>query len=422
MVEARCGNIEFSTELIQRFKKTFLSKYSAPYGIQPRGQAWYQERRENYYLTDKTVKDHLDGIYYIGACCRVSTKHVTIDIDNHNDEPQEDVWARAEAVMSVVTDTTPFVFSTPTHGIHLVYLLHEPVPQAQAVGHFRQLLSHGDIKLKQGYVEVLPAGRTIVRAPLGEECLLLDPSNLDPVAPEQRVCVQILNEILRDEKFDRYILPADSQARSVQKKSPLRTYPNGNDRNAYRQEIDDLIQNGLPHPSSRNDALLKLSWYYREVMGFDIPTTEQTLCQWIEQKNNGKSKDFEKDPESVRRHIEALVDHTQTSKPNLLNFEQSPLQKSRLEEAQSRVAKLTASDGERKLLSDMICYAMVRGITENGKWPCVEIPCQTLKAWHRDYNILVPRLVRRGYIRPGKNHCTLVARCKQYKIAPHVFF
>lgn len=414
--------IAYSTGLIQAYKETYLNTFRAPFGLQSLGKSWRTVNDRDRYLTDEKVRAHLLGKYYVGAVTRVYTKYVLIDIDAHNGESQSEIWNRAERVMGAFGGIKPQLFNSPSGGMHLYYFFNEPVWQEMAIAYAKDVLNKAGIEVKKGYIEVLPAGKTVVRAPLGDGCFLLNPETMAPINSNRDECIRISHERILWHQIQRIEIPKEYNATATKSQQPTKAKKrrHSNQPNKFMKEVDDLIEYGLSAPNSRNEAFLKLSWYYRCLLAWDEANTIHQLWAWIQKKHNGLSNDFNTNPNAVYEHIKKLVPNTDPTM--LLDAKQgandSTYQMVRFNKASERVAKLGLREDDADLLANMICYAEYRGKMDGrGRW-CVEIPYQTLKGWHWAYKTKLERLITKGYVSEGRDYSTIANRAREYVIYP----
>jgi hypothetical protein len=416
----------YSKGLVQGFKKTFLNAYRAPFGIQSLGCSWRTENNHNSYLTDDKVRAHLNGKYYIGGGTRAYTKYIVVDIDAHNEESQSEIWKRADLVKDAFGDVCPEIYTTPSGGMHMYYMLDRSVWNASANEYAKDVLTNSGMNVRKGYIEILPAGNTLVRAPMGGGCFALDPKTMMPYNTNHEKCVRVTYDRVMWHQHQCIEIPDKyNPTASRQAKPTKHQVPNGQP-SEYMQKVNDLWQYGLVTPNSRNEALLELSWYWRCLRVYDVESTIDQLWKWIQTKHNGLSNDYNTNPDEVYRHIKALVPSTTveawqdkakdvTSVTEHLNMQ---MQADRLNYAREKVSLLGLRVADAELLANIICYAEHRGTSYNGGWLKVQIPALTLRRWDRAYTTKLDRLRAKGLVLDGRNYCRIKSRSREYRVRP----
>lgn len=411
------------TGFIDRYKDRFIPSYCAPFAIQHIGRNWYTETRKNVYLTDDKIGDHLCGDYYIGPVAKTSTKTITIDLDRHGNNWRS-LEKRTEAVCGAFSEASPVIFSTPSGGMHVAFMLELPAWKKQAAGFARERLTDAGVEIRDGSVEVYPSNRAL-RAPLGHDCYLLDNDTFDPVDVDREANLYTLDQILQNEQYDCLTIPPDYQASTIpqspQKASRRRQWRSTSE---YMQRCDQWLYEGLTEPSQRNQAFLDLHYYYRVVEGLDADRAEDALWAWINQFHNHHSKEFNADPEGVRRKVRDVV---RSWKPHLVGTKSEKVTKPSKATRKSTIdidARIRAyadqnalGHVERCFLVDLLAYAHRRGRdTPDGSHLLAEIPSATLKKFHWQYGRLLRELLDAGVVEKEKNYGTKIKRCNTYRL------
>ena len=411
--------------LLDRYKAAFIPSYHAPFAIQPIGQNWYTETRKDVHLTDRKIRAHLDGRYYVGPVAKTSTKTITIDLDRHG-QNWRSLDKRTEAVCGAFPEASPLTFSTPSGGRHVSFMLELPAWKKQAAGFARDRLADAGIEIRDGEVEVYPSNRAL-RAPLGRDCYLLENDTLDPVDADREVNLYTLDQILQDEKYDCLTIPPGYSASTIPN-PPERRVSRRRLRQStseYMERCDRLLNLGLTGPSQRNQAFLDLHYYYRVVEGLGADRAEDALWAWINQYHNHHSKEFNADPEGVRRKVRDVV---RSWKPHLVGTKSGKVTRPHKAARKStpdideRIHAYADQNAlgyvERRFLADLLTYAHCWGRdSPDGNQLLVEIPSATLKGFHWQYKRYLRELLHAGVIGKVKNYGTRIKRCNTYRLS-----
>ena len=408
---------------LKRYKQAFIPSHYPPFSIQSPTQqeqrSWLTETRPGIYLTDQKIEAHLQGRYWIGPVPETFTRSLIIDLD----EDRRSLDRRTEQVRAAFPGADPLIFSTPRGGRHLHFMLDGPAWSDRTAAFAKDRLTDAGVELAPGRVEVFPAGRKAIRAPLGRDCHLLDPHTLDPVDRDRAGCLWTLDELLETERYDRLAIPEDYRAtqtpQTPQKATRRRTGRSGSE---YMLEVDRLLREGLWQASQRNDAFLKLTWFIRVIWGFNEQQTVAELRAWIDQFHNGHSREFNQDPQRVYRKVEDVArcfdpDKVGT-KSTYKAAEASRKAGSDLERAIEGFLDAAPLDGrERAFLGRLLRYAHQRGAdTLDGGEIEVQIPARTLKTWNWQYGPILRALMIQGYVEKTGNHGANIGRCTSYRV------
>ena len=386
----------------RRFRQAFLAAYRSPFGIQRIGQSWITVKHPKRYLSDSMVRKHLNGDYFVGASGRAFTRTVTVDLDNHNGQSREDVLSRTQAVIRAVGKAQPLVTTTPRGGTHANWFLSETTWTDRARAFIVDQLEKSDIRVSPGDVEVFPHGRKLLRLPLGRDCLMLDPESLEPIG-DRRVSKEALDWLLKYDKFDRLEIPDTYNPTTVLSKIRDQKAFNRPAVSPFMREIDDLLFFGLPGPSTRNNATLKLNWFLHVILGHDPETVAKDLREWIDEGHNGYSRDYNRSPRIVYAHIDRVVANFDWNKVGHTYKQGDTVA---LGQALEFLRSTPLNDRERGLLAHIIEYASKRG--EQKQWGYkVRIPSRTLKGWDWQYGIALNLLLKKRYLQRGRNYTTL---------------
>jgi hypothetical protein len=392
--------------ILESYKEAFVPDFSPPYGIQQKSRGWITKKDWN--LTDHMLRMHLEGNYWIGLSGRFYTRWIVIDIDAHTPKAASNIERLAESVLAAFPNASPLIFSTPGGGFHLWYFTDRTVWRDAAVKFAVGCLATVGIVPQPGVVEVYPT-RGLIRAPLGSDCYFINPMTWLPVSFDRYICLDALHETLIHEKFDPLEIP--NVPRFIRPPSTPITLPLPSDTGSskFNSEVETLISKGLQSEGTRNDSLVKINWYLAYYRGWDSQMREAFLIHWMGEKHNEKSKDYNRDPEYVRKHIRQIVNHTKRSQRRAVvngSDSGSPIS--------DYVTKRSLVEREHNLLCNFITMALARGKSFKRGWIDVAIPSRTLKGWDWEYGPVRDSLIEKDFIRKGNNYGAQIGRCQSY--------
>jgi len=413
----------FPPEAIQRFRQTFLAAYSAPFGVEPIGGDWYTEKYG--YITDQRTESHLLGDVYLGGGSRPWTKAITVDLDAHSGET--DVYERADKVCAIFDDVTPLIFTTPRGGLHLWFLLSTMGQTVAARRYVLDRLAGGGLAPRPGYIEVLPAGPngSLVRLPLGADSLMLNAYGFLPVASNQAGCLEVLDDILVRDKLDRLVIPAEYRTQHHTDLAPARRgrekrssqYRRTRPVSGWRKEADEFLNFGLQVSGTRNQAFLRLRTLWMSEYGLSADEARRELWKWICANHNGKSNEFPRNEEAVRRHIARVVDS--------YNPAQAPKRRRGpglgFGPAREFTDRLDLPDSAKDLLAHFVRACAAGGRLVPGEYVAVEVPSENLRGWDRTYSVPLRVLINKGHVEKGPGYTTYPVaggrgRCQTYHV------
>jgi hypothetical protein len=410
--------------LLRRYRAAFAPSHYTPFAVQRIGAGWFTENRRGVFLTDGKIQAHLESRYYVGPISKTYAQTIAVDLDRGRNWRSLD--RRTRAVCGAFPEASPLMFSTPSGGRHLHFMLDLPAWSQRASAFARDRLTEAGIEIADGSVEVYPSRRAL-RAPLGRDCYLLDPDTLDPVDADRTASLYTLDQILRNEQYDQLTVPPDYEASTIPEPPPNAS------RRILRRSTSEFMQRcdrwrrvGLTGPSQRNQAFLDLQYYMRVVEGLDADQVEAALWTWIRQNHNGHSKEFNRNPEAVRRKVKSLVQGN-SWKPELVGsqsggaFRAPETARESTTDLEARIQAYVDQNAlgysERCFLADLLRYAHKRGRdTLDGSCIAVEIPSRTLKYFCRDYGRLLAELIDAGVVAKARNYGANIGRCATYRL------
>ncbi len=274
----------------ENFTETFIQRVPR-YGFKKiGGRDW---RTVNKPMHDGVIKDHIDGKCYIGTIAPWYPKWGLIDIDNKSIKEIEKIRNKLG-----MDDKNSMLYGSERPGHYHLIFAPEYLEAPPTVNLMNDALKgFCDIQV----VELYPTTKKIVRVPfspycdfIGEYAYLngsdfaqklhwfskLDPYNL-AYAPRKNIHTKRLD----------LIYPVDEVL-----KPPLNT----------SAEAMYYIENGIQEQGTREHCqFLILLWLWRQ--NFTPEDAFKTTASWLKAKNNGKSKDFKKNPKLCIDHINRQI-------------------------------------------------------------------------------------------------------------------
>ena len=171
------------------------------------------------------------------------------------------------------------------------------------------------------------------------------------------------------------------------------------------REIDSLLQFGLPGPSTRNESLLSLNWYYHVILRHTPEKVIEDLRSWIDRRHNGFSREYTRNPEIVYAHINRIVENFDWNKVEKV-FRPRQDGTVAFDNAKEFLRYVPLNDRAKHLLAHIIEYGSNRGKRKTFGIE-VRIPSRTLKSWDRKYAAHMRLLKQKGHIGLGRGYSTL---------------
>jgi len=375
---------------LEQYERLFISRRQ-PYLIRHNDE-WVQK---DGMLNSYQVRNHIQEkkIYSVFGN-KVLTKRLAFDLDNHNNNIHQvySVYDYLQKNFGV----TPLTFQSSLSGsLHSYYLLDRSEPQENIIP-----VVENKIKIYNN-IEVRCTKSKALRLPLGEGSFLLDTNELLPLSYNKTEQLEILSSLIQNEKIEP--LSVDEIYNSMNCTSS--NYSKGS--SEFLLDIQELLDVGLVSPGTRNDSLLKLSWYYQAVERKSPEETKLLLTFWISKKHNGFSKDWNSNPNKVLRQIEDIVhnfDHSKVYfKPRKRNINLSDVK---------YVESLSVDKDYQKFLVRLI------ELKRSNQTEISPIPSRLLDTWnsynHRDQALKDGYLEKFGSYWHGDN--IRLNHCQRYKI------
>ncbi|HNQ64190.1 MAG: hypothetical protein KBH82_00485 [Syntrophorhabdaceae bacterium] len=275
----------------ENFTRTFIQRVPR-YGFKKiGGRDW---RTVNKPMHDSAIMDHIDGKCYIGTIAPWYPKWGLIDIDNKPIKELEKIRDKLG-----MDDSNSMLYGSERPGhYHLIF-----APEYRAAPPTTSLLSDSlkEFCYIQG-VELYPTTKKIVRVPFSPHCNFIgEYAYLNNSDYSQK-----LHWFL---KLDPYNL-ADAPRKSLHSKRLDLNYPANEGLKApslnTRAEAMFYMENGIQEQGTREHCqFVILLWLWRQ--NFTPDDAFNTTVSWLKAKNNGKSKDFNKNPKICIDHIKRQI-------------------------------------------------------------------------------------------------------------------
>lgn len=289
-------------------------------GVNPRTNQSFNPR-----LTDKSILDVINGkltsvhvghkkyfdVEYIGVSFDENeTQYCTIDIDNKPNKINP--YYNIETLHKIIETTKdlgePILMrSSDNLGWHLRWYFDKPVKTWMTASYLKDLLEKNGFTIKDGMLELYPNVKASykssykpIRLPCQKDSAILSLDDGRAIAewnegPEIFLCHW------KDEVTKHLI--DTSKLKFLQERS----FKNPDTQKWYKDYIT-LKDKGLTGPSQDNDAS---GLIIRGLITFEGYTKEEDLirigCSWIDEKHNGFSSDYNKDPKLAYEHIHRWV-------------------------------------------------------------------------------------------------------------------
>jgi len=351
-------------------------------------------------IQPREIRSHFLGNYSAGFICRNAPTNITVfDLDCHSPESKKSLIRRKEKVLSKFGNPD-FIYTSPNSGLHLYYFLDAPYHPKEI-----QQVVKNSIRIKTGEIEFFPNGHGN-RLFGNPSCQLLD-NNLKSICIDPEEYIQNVWDLNPRLNFK------ELKSDMIQKRFSKQ----------FISDCEHLIRYGLKQESMRNNELMQLSRYYQGYKKLNPLETEKMLCKWISTKNNGRSRDWNRNQRGVYKHIHEIVIRFDADKMIGLNKYSFPRQILSNADTQFIHAKaLTISDlldksldNITEFLKDLISYCKYN--IHDG---IVEIPKRVFQNCKYGsgtrYVKIKDALIKTHVIVPIKNYSTTSHKCIIYKL------
>lgn len=268
---------------LHNYIHTFIQRHPR-YAVKQKNGHW---RTKNKPLSDRPIKAHLAGQYYVGVVGKWYPSFAVLDFD---DWKREDVERIRDTLRLDDTNSMLCASESPDSYHNLIRPEYRGRPPTlrlfnDAFSNFVRV--HG--------LETYPKRRKVIRLPFGAGQDCLDPlyASLDTWE----------DKLYRFEKLDAFNL-SSIPMRQLDFDFEVRTEPLNTDRFSTFDEGRELYQYGLQYPASRHHSQFKVL-YYLWRLNTDQADAERVVWIWIKKNHNGYSKEIHRDPNAVKKDIES---------------------------------------------------------------------------------------------------------------------
>lgn len=260
--------------------KSIFPQFFPRYAVKQIGGTWRTKHKN---LSDKPIKAHLEGRYYIASLGRWYPEYMILDID---DQPKE----KAEQIREdLKLDTqNSMLFSSESENSYHILCRPNYKEKPPTINLLNQVLKSYS---KESGIEVYPQAQKPVRLPFGykQDCLDLEYVHL-------KSWEEKLYWFLKLDYFDLETIPFQQLSFDVNVKPENKTI-------STYQEGKRLFVNGLLEPHSRHDSQWKVI-YYLWRQNIALKTAIDITYKWITEKHNGLSEEVLRSPRTVKGEIE----------------------------------------------------------------------------------------------------------------------
>jgi len=242
-------------------------------------------------LADVAVLAHLEGLYFVGSLGRWYPECAILDVDSREKNEASDI----RAALGLHDSNSFMQASESQNSFHILF-------RPQLNGRpptLRGLHTALDGFGKEKRVEVYPQRGRVIRLPFGPYQPILDSDLAHLQSWDEK-----LFWFMKLDEFELSTIEGTQQelvlthSPEVIKQCRRQVLANRIDEDAV-----NLLTHGLQAPSSRDAAQFTiLLHYFRQNVSLDTAISE--VWRWITTKNNGLSKDFQRYPDEVKKHIQ----------------------------------------------------------------------------------------------------------------------
>lgn len=286
-----------SVEDFSQYVNLFIQRIPR-YAIKDRNGGHWRTRQKP--LADPAIKAHLEGKYYVGSLGCWYPQFCIIDIDDREKSEVEDI----RAALGLDDANSMLSASQSANSFHILFR-----PQLNGRPPTINRL-HTAMKgfAKENRIEIYPQRGRVIRMPFGPYQPLLD-EELSHLTSwnEKLYWFQKLNEydLGRIEGTQLFLNLNHSVEVKVQYERQMFA-------TKWNEEAENLLTYGLQFPSTREHSQFVILYHFFRANVFQ-EIAEKETWKWITKKNNGFSKDFRRNPDEVKKHIQRQASHIYTN-------------------------------------------------------------------------------------------------------------
>lgn len=379
---------------LNNFRYAFAPERSPRIGIRREGQQWSTVNRG---LSNDLLLQHFAGPTAYATSKldytkqpRTHTTVLTIDLDKDKGADTS-LAVRYDRVKAIFGPAAPIVFSTPSGGYHVCYLLDKPTRRDWVISYAKKKLDDAGLKVEHGSVELLE-NSTLKRLPLGKGCYRLDPDTLARIGSDNIDGFYATLETLTTPFHNLLSIGPQSliERPSRARKSTVQ-YGNGEAVELTTEQREYILVNGLQSVGTRRLMQAYLIDHYGR-QGLRGAELNRAVIRWMDENHNGASRDWLTSRQRCINDIEYL-NSTYNPQTNGRSLPDRPLYK-------AWIKSLNIHRPKQAKLLDFICERAWKygDVVRGGKWIDVDIPSQSLKAVDRDYKVALGYLSKRKLV------------------------
>jgi hypothetical protein len=251
-------------------------------------------RTKNKPLSDKPIKAHLEGQYYVGVLGKWYPDYAILDIDDRERDTAEEI----RESLKLDSSNSMIMESESPDSYHILFRpsYKGKPPSIRALNEI--LKPHA---IEKG-IEVYPQANKVIRLPFGHKQYPIDLEyiHLDTWDKMLRWFNKLDDMDLREIPNQQLILDLNIRPDKAHKTS---CYAEGK----Y------LYFNGLLEKSTRYDSQWKVIYYLYRQHNIALESAIEITWQWIRTKHNNKSKDIKTSPQTVKKEIIRQARHIYTN-------------------------------------------------------------------------------------------------------------
>lgn len=319
--------------ILNRWKYLILSKDGVYFTKQ-----YYKNNEENKDkpLTDWILYQHLAEKETLGVFAgkkdnKEVSKFICFDVDIKNSDHAKWVSYKICNTLQDININDFYVSSSGNKGYHIEIFFTEPIETSKLYTFYLYVLNTSETLNLQEYdikgeVEFRPTYQQGVKIPLGRnfrnkkennKCWYVDWTKSMKHIESYNYILKIkkIDSILFEMKIDELIDIENIEIHKDNQKSytyikeeytPLEIYKHNVDEEITIETIQELEKTGLNRPSTRHNALLKISKYYK-YLGMNEEDNKNALLEWMawqdQQYYSSTLEEIEKDISSIVRYI-----------------------------------------------------------------------------------------------------------------------
>ena len=267
-------------EYVKLYIENFIQRRPR-YAVKQIGKKPWKTKKKS--LSDRPIKAHLKGKYYVGVLGKWYPGFAVLDIDGRGRENAEEIREK----FKLSTDNSMFNTSESPDSYHVLF----PVSYNNRPPTIKLLNDILQPYAKEHGIEIYPQPNKPIRLPFGRNQKMLDFEFVGLNSWQEKLFWYT--------KLD----PLDlSEIPNHQMSLDLNIKPDNGSKISTYEEGNFLYQNGLVEKHSRHESQYKVLYF---LWRYNIPLENsiEMTWQWIRKKHNNNSRDILTSPQVVRKEI-----------------------------------------------------------------------------------------------------------------------